>query len=306
MKWRFFTYARFSRMSNDQNEVGQARRWIHRLPGIESNGITTRTVSLGIFFVLFIGAFLRFWYLAELWNNPMATSAAQSDIFDQYRYMKPAQEFASGHWLGTELVFYSPAYSYLIAVLFTFFPRTSNTVFVFQILLGLVGVYVIYRSARLLFGNRMVGLASAALAAVYSPFLFYDCEVLRSSVITYLNLFGFYFLLKGWKKKRAKDLLPAGVMLGLSVAIQPNALPFLIVPGLLLGKPRARPLGVRMALLFLLGMAIPIAPLVVRNMVVGGKLVISTQGTEVFWAGNAYNSRGIGFLEVIRKPFLYS
>ncbi len=249
----------------------------------------------GILIVLLIAAFLRFWYLAELWNNPMPNAAARYDIFDQYRFMKLAQEFADGHWLGTELTFYSPAYSYLIAVLFTLFPRTSNTVFVFQVLLGLVAVYVIYRSARLLFENRAVGLASAALAAVYSPFLFYDCEVLRSSVITYLNLFGFYFLLKGWKKKRAKDLLPAGVLLGLSVAIQPNALPFFIVPGLLLGKPSAHRLGTRMGLLILLGMAIPIVPLVVRNAVVGGRPVISTQGAEVFWAGNAYNSLGVGF-----------
>ncbi len=244
--------------------------------------------------VLLTAAFLRFWYLIELQGNPLPYFVTQHSTFDEYRFMSLALEFVRGNWLGSHATFYSPGYSYLIAALFTFFPQTINTVFIFQILLGLMAVYILYRSACLLFEDRAVGLVSAAIAAVYAPFIFYECQVLRSCVITYSSLFGFYFLLRGWKKGRMKDLLCAGGMMGLSTVVQPNALPLFIVPGLVVGKSRRNQGRIRGVLLFLLGMAILVLPLMLRNLAVGGEFVISSQGLEVFWQGNAPDSSGVG------------
>lgn len=243
---------------------------------------------------LLLAAVLRFIYLAQIQSNPLPFFIIKWSAFDQHSFMKLVNEFVKGNWLGSEVTRYSPAYSYLMAALFKIFGQNINVVFVFQILLGLVAIYVFYKIAVLLFNNKKVGLLAACIAALYSPLIFYECIMLRAVIIAYSNLLGFYFLLKAIKKDRIKCFFIAGIMIGISMIIRPNILPLFIMPYIFIVIKKTYKQKLFYTLLFILGLIVIISPLTLRNKMLGKNVLISFQGPSAFWVGNTYITPGIG------------
>ena len=210
--------------------------------------------------------------------------------------MESTNEFLKGNWLGSQVPpRYSLAYSYLIAFLYTFFPQNINTLFVFQILLGLLAVYVFYRTGSLLFGNKNVGLIAAFIAAFYSPFLFQECNMERGAIIAYANLFGFYFLLKAVRKHKLRYFFFAGLMIGISTVMRGNILFPFIVANILFMTKKLYKFKIVSILIFSVGILLITSPLSIRNKIVGNTFLIEPRTIENFWIGNTYDSPGVGF-----------
>ena len=246
--------------------------------------------------ILILAAALRFFYLAQIQNNPLPEYVTTSKVFDQYRFIESAKEFLKGNWLGLQVPpRYSLAYSYLIAFLYTFFPQNINTLFIFQVLLGLVAVYVFYRTGSLLFGNKNVGLIAAFIAALYSPFLFQECNMERGAIIAYANLLGFYFLLKAVRKHKLRYFFFSGLAIGVSTVLRGNILFPFIVAYILFMIKKLYKFKMVSILLFSIGVLLITSPLSIRNKIVGNTFLIEPQTIENFWIGNTYDSPGVGF-----------
>lgn len=243
--------------------------------------------------IIVLAVILRFSFLLEVQSNPMPWMVAHDPVFDQYNYLTMAQDILRHNWLGSEHPGHSPVYSYLIAVLFSIFGSDMNVIFVFQILYGVLGVYLFYRCAALLFLNKNLGLVAAFTAACYSPFIYYECALLRESVIGYTNLAAFFFFLLAFRKGKKRNYFFAGMMSALSLILRAGVMPVCMLAYVFfVGENWKRRLT--FFLFALAGMLVIIAPLTVRNYVSGFKAVTETSGPTLFWLGNSYDSPGIG------------
>lgn len=251
-----------------------------------------RTWQIAIFLVLALASTIRILYLAAAHNDILLRHIITSDIFDQYRFMKPVLEIINGNWLGPK-TFYSLSYSYTIALLYLLFPKDISTVFAFQVILGITAVYVSYRAARLLFKNKAVGFIAAFIISLYAPLVFKECDIERGAIIAYTNLFCFYFLLKALKKVKVKYFFLSGLILGFSMVIRPNILPFFIVPYIFFAVKKSFKTKIFSILIFVLGIMLLVTPFGLRNMKLGQGFTIEPQGIEAFWIGNAHDSPGI-------------
>ncbi|HXO42283.1 MAG TPA: glycosyltransferase family 39 protein, partial [Thermoanaerobaculia bacterium] len=104
-------------------------------------------------------------------------------VMDSWEYDRWAREIAGGDWLGhgRGVFFQAPLYPYLLAILYKAVGPHLDAAYLAQIGLAVAGCYALYRAGRAMAGEQ-AGLAAAALAAVYGPFLFYDVQLLKESL----------------------------------------------------------------------------------------------------------------------------
>ncbi len=263
---------------------------IPAIPAETKDRSYTRPILLAI---LFLAAILRFTFLVELQSNPMPVMVSQDYRFDQFNYVSMAQDLVDNHWLGSKHPGHSPVYSYLIAVIYSIFGPNMNFVFIFQILYGILAVYLFYRCATLLFNNKNLGLLTAFVAATYSPFIYYECALLREAMVGYTNLTAFFFFLLALRKGKSKNYFIAGMMTALSFIIRAGIMPFFALAYVAIASQGQWKKRLQNTLLVLTGMAIIVLPLTIRNYVSGFKAVSETSGPTLFWLGNSFDSPGI-------------
>lgn len=213
---------------------------------------------------------------------------------DSQEYDRWAQEIAGGDWLGSRVFFQAPLYPYVLATVYTVAGRSLDAVYLLQILTAVAGIWALYRAAREMADER-VGLLAALLATLYGPFLFYDVQLLKESFAVTVTC----FLLWALAAARARDggfgrWLGAGVLLGILALLRENAL--LLVPFLVpLAWSRERKMAglVRHGGALVAGLALALAPVALRNGIVGGDFLPTTfQGGVNFWIGNNPDADG--------------
>ena len=249
--------------------------------------------ALPIAVILGIALVLRLAHWAAVRRAPFIGELAM----DSSEYDRWAREIAGGDWLGhgRGVFFQAPLYPYLLALLYKAVGPRLDAAYLAQIGLAVAGCYALYRAGRAMAGER-AGLAAAALAAVYGPFLFYDVQLLKESLAVTVVCFLLWTLAwaasagsgaaVGAHRGTAGRWLLAGSLLGVLALLRENAL--LVVPFLL---PLAWSGGQRgragRAAAFLAGVALALAPVALRNGLVGGDFLPTTsQGGVNFFIGN--------------------
>jgi tetratricopeptide (TPR) repeat protein len=229
-------------------------------------------------------------------------------VMDSQEYDRWARGIAAGDWLGSGVFFQAPLYPYLVAAIYRIAGARPDAVYLFQIVLSVAGIYALYRAARLMAGER-TGLAAAGLAAVYGPLVFYDVQLLKESPATAVVCFLLWTIAAareehtrrspaqddgaGGRTKEGGLWLLAGLLMGALTLLRENAL---LVAPLLLPLAWGRPYGVEGSRLraagwrsgaFVLGIALALAPVALRNGRVGGSYLPTTfQGGVNFFIGN--------------------
>ena len=129
------------------------------------------------------------------------------------------------------------------------------------------------------------GWIAAAAAALYGPFLYFEGELLPASLAVFLNALALTALLWAADARSTGRWLAAGLLLGLAALNVPSVL--LFVPAALLwARLRARASLPALGAL-ILGLALAIAPVTLRNRIVGGEWVpISYNAGINFYIGN--------------------
>lgn len=219
-------------------------------------------------------------------------------VMDSQEYDRWARQIAGGDWLGSEVFFQAPLYPYLLALLYRIFGASLDAVYLFQIALSVAGIYALFRAGLEMAGEG-VGLAAAGLASIYGPFLFYDVQILKESPAVAVTSFLLWALAAARARPSFGRWLGAGVLAGVLALLRENAL--LLVPILaLLAWPRSAPSDrpparglLRHGGALLLGTALALLPVALRNAWVGGEpLPTTSQGGVNFYIGN--NARADG------------
>jgi len=199
---------------------------------------------------------------------------------DSQEYDRWAQEIAGGAWLGSQVFFQAPLYPYLLAAVYAVVGRSLDAIYLLQIAAAIAGIWALYQATREMADER-AGLVAAGLAAVYGPFLFYDVQLLKESLAVTVTCFLLWALV-------SRRWLAAGILLGVLALLRENAL--LLLPFLLplaWTRKRRRAGFLRAGGALVAGLLLALAPVAVRNGLVGGDFLPTTfQGGVNFWIGN--------------------
>ena len=199
-------------------------------------------------------------------------------------------------WWGGRTVFHqAPLYTYALAAMRLVAGDGFWGIGLCQAMLGVANVALVYLLAARLFGGAAPVIAALG-AALYGPFLLHETLVLRDTLGVTLSLLLLWWL-AGCDDARALPWLVAGWLFALALLAREATLVFGPFVALWIARrfgrhPRAL---ATVALAFVAGVSVGLAPLVARNVVVGAPpLSLSTRGIEAFVYGNAADSAVIG------------
>jgi len=206
-------------------------------------------------------------------------------VLDSAEYDRWARTLAAGDWLGSEPFFQAPLYPYLIGLVYRL-AATPHAVYLLQIAAALAGLWCLARAGARL-ADEWTGLAAAALAGLYAPFVLHDVQLLKESFAVALVAALLWAVAAARASGRGRAWLLAGAAGGLLVLLRENALaalPLLLPLAWRRGEYRA---SLGRGLLFLVGIALPLLPVAARNAWVGGGLLPTTyQGGANYYIGN--------------------
>lgn len=232
--------------------------------------------------VLLVAAALRLAHWGAVRDEPFFARLAM----DSQEYDRWARELAAGEWLGVEPFFQAPLYPYLLGIVYLA-GGGLDAVYLLQIAIALAGLWALARAGGELAGERL-GLVAAGLGAVYLPFLFYDVQLLKTSLAVSSASLLLWLLVRARRLGTPSSFLAAGIVAGLLALLRENLL--LVVPFLLplvwrRGEESRRTLLRAAALVG--GLALPLVPVALRNAALGGGFLPTTsQGGVNFWIGN--------------------
>ncbi|MCK4511253.1 glycosyltransferase family 39 protein, partial [bacterium] len=162
--------------------------------------------------VVFAVAFLlRAIYTYQVRYTPFfQTLGLDAKFYDQW-----AKDIAGGT-AERGAFFMTPLYSYFLATVYRLFGRDLLLVRMIQAGLGAATASLVYLLGRDLF-DRRVGLLAGLLTAGYGALIFYDCSVLLTPLLVFLNVLAVYLILRADASGKPIHYLAAGVALGLAI-----------------------------------------------------------------------------------------
>ncbi len=189
----------------------------------------------------------------------------------------------------------SPLYPFVLAGLLRAFAGSLAAVRFAQAVIGTASVFLIAMLARAAVGRR-AAVATAYLAAMYIPFIFFESEVLEITLVIALVTAMLLVLARRRPSAGPVSALVAGVLLGLASLGKPNLLLFAPVGSVLLfalGEgPRARRAAPAAA--FFLAAGLTILPATIHNFRASGDLIpVSSNGGINLFIGNHPGASGM-------------
>lgn len=244
------------------------------------------------FLVIFLTAVsLRGVYLYQVRSCPFFGHEIMDPLFHRHW----GEAIAAGRTFMEGPYFRAPLYPWFLGAVYRIFGQTDLAPRIIQIVVGSLSCGLVYLIGRQAF-TRRVGILAGLAAASYWMFLYFEAELLIVCLAVFLDLLLIWLLVTIQDRRSAWLWLMAGAVLGLSAIARPTILLFapgvLIWLGVLHRSSRRR--ASSYAACFILGCALFIAPVTVRNYVVGGdRVLISSAAGVNFFIGNNPRSDGM-------------
>ncbi len=265
-----------------------------------------RDVLRAVLLIALVALAVRVAYIVEVRAHPlMTTTTGDSQVYDIR-----AVEIAGGQWVAGDVFFHSsPAYPYILGVIYAIFGQSYTAVRLIQSLFGVGSCLLLWSIARTLFGAKQ-GIIAGLLAALYVPFIFFDAEILMITYVIFFALLSVWFLLRYQESEKLWFALAAGAAIGVSALGKPNMLLFVPAAAIWLwwffrGSDRARA-AVQAAGLVIVGTMVIIAPMTVMNAIAADDFVLtSSNGGINFWIGNNHGADGTFLVPQAMRVDLY-
>ena len=215
---------------------------------------------------------------------------------DSVAYQQWAARLVAGDWLPAGTFYQSPLYAYFLAALEVVAGPSTWVPRLVQIVIGSVSPVLLYWIGARLFSRR-IGWIAGILLALYGPLVLEEVTLSKTTLLVATSLAGFALYLRGAATGRARDLVAAGLLFGVSVVgVGQWLLVFLAlavwVPMML--PERVPALRLRAAAAFAAGGLVFIAPMAVWNSARGGGLVLTSGDAGLnFFTGNNERATGL-------------
>ena len=244
--------------------------------------------AAGIFALALVVRLLHLWQIrtAPFFALPMG---------DAQIYSVWAGQIVKGDWLGDVVFYHPPLYAYFLAVIYKIFGEDVLFVRICQSVIGALSCVLLADTGRRLF-SKSVGVVAGLMLALYAPAIFFDGLFHKTVLAVFFLCVALWLLSKLVAEPRRYLLwLVVGLMIGCMILTRENALVF--VMGILIWLlVHHRSLGKRcliFAVMFLLGLAVVLTPVAIRNRIVGGEFHLTTSNFgRNFYIGNNENAEG--------------
>lgn len=231
---------------------------------------------------------VRLLYLRELPGNPFFAHP----IIDAAEYFGWASRLAEDFRLWDRVHIHGPLYPMLLALLMKG-GASFGGIYLFQHLLGVATLFLIYDTGRIVAG-RTAGMVALALSLLYPRFLYFEGLVLATSIVTFLDI----LLVRvatglALGAGRPSPWGIAGLIAGLSAVTRPTIL--VAAPVLLYAAFRSgrRGDGVKRALFFAAGLLVVTGAVFAWNARIGDPVLIQANGGMNFYIGNRTGGDGL-------------
>ncbi len=240
--------------------------------------------------ILTLALAVRLAYVLQMDASPLFEYPA----VDAGTYAQHAERLAAGNWLGLgEGPFWQPPfYPYFLGLIKIIIPGSFFYAARFiQALLGALVCTLVYWLGQQMFQSR-IGAIAALAAVFYGPLIFFDGELLPATLAACLDLAGLTLLVRAVRRPSSWAFLGAGLVFGLAALTVATVLSFVVAgAGWIFWYFRSRGLPLSQALkragVFPLGALLAIAPVSLRNHVIGGDTVLISHNAGVnFYIGN--------------------
>ena len=283
-----------------------------------------RRGAIGLVAIFLLALGLRLAYVFQIGEE---SPFFDVPMVDARTYVEQAEEIVGGAWAGNSEPFWQPPlYPYFLAVLFALSDENLLLPRLIQSVAGALTCVIVLLLGRQVFGAK-VGWLAAGMAALYGPFIYFEGELLPVGLAVCLDGALLLALLRAGKEEKAGLWFLAGLLLGFSSLLVANLL--LFVPVVLLwvlfflplpssaisttAKPFWKQVWLQRRLQiagFLLGIVLVLAPVTLRNRLVGGEWVLVSYNAGVnFFIGNnphydeTVNTRpGRAWVELVNTP----
>jgi 4-amino-4-deoxy-L-arabinose transferase-like glycosyltransferase len=249
--------------------------------------------------VFLVALVLRIGHVFALRSSPYFTHP----VLDADTYYSAARALASGQGWAEKVFWQPPGYSYfLAAILWLTGPGFLAPRLVQAVLGALTAAFTCAIGCRV-FG-RAVGLGAGLIVALYGLLIYYDGEFLTPSLTICLQMATFYCATRAQHERRGIDWLATGLLGGLTVIVTATTL--VVLPVLAVAARRR-------AGWLILGAALAIAPVTLRNWTEGGEFVLisSNAGINLYLGNNARYDATVGmrpgrdWQALVRAPSLH-
>ncbi len=266
--------------------------------------------AVGLIVVLALG--LR---LACAWQTRQVPTARYL-VGDALGYYQWAQRIAAGDWVGAQGFYQAPLYPYLLAIAFKIFGEGVWTIRVLQAVWGAAACGCLALGTSWLF-HRRAGLVAGWVLALYAPAIYFDGIVQKASLTGLLVCAliaaiawqvsplpsGEGLGVRALLARRWLSLAVVGLLIGLLSITRENALIWvpvlaiwawrLPIANCRLPNESSRIARLQAVGFLVIGLAIVLFPVALRNRVVSGEWSVSTfQAGPNFYIGNHRGADG--------------
>src|SRR5581483_8265785 len=206
---------------------------------------------------------------------------------DSRGYDEWARRIAGGDWIGRDVFYQAPLYPYFLGVIYAVAGRSLLAVRVCQAIVGSCSCVLLAAAARRLF-SPAAGLIAGLMLALYAPAIFFDGLLQKSFLDVFFVSLALWLIASAGRFTMWR-WLTLGLALGGLGLTRENALVFIVV----IVMWAALRFGARAAAVVMLGTAMFLVPVAVRNEIVGGGFYLTTsQFGPNFFIGNHAGADG--------------
>lgn len=266
----------------------------HNNKALRSSKGKLNQFPLFLFLILALSFLVRLAFILEIENTPFILRP----ISDAKLYYEWAIGIVSSNFTGNEVFFMSPAYPYILAMIFSIFGKSIFLVQLVQLLVSVINVYLIYLIGKKLF-NQKVGFIAGIIATFFDSLIFYNVVLLSECFQTFIVTFILLIITYKPFKKVGLNYFLIGLLFGISALFRANILLVGVITVIVLlishyNENRLKSILLKNALLFSFGLLLPILPVTIRNYIVGNELVIITANGGInFYIGNNEKASGV-------------
>jgi tetratricopeptide (TPR) repeat protein len=249
---------------------------------------------------------------------------------DSRSYDEWARTIAGGDWIGRDVFYQAPLYAYFLGVVYAIGGHHLLLVRILQVILGSIACVLLALAGERFFSRR-VGLVAGSILALYAPAIFFDGLIQKSTLDVFFVCLALWLMsrivtvrleadtttdsratvrltadttserhpsVRGVRlqpdlqpeRPREGSWLALGLAIGALTLTRENAIVF---TGVFVLWALTRPDRARAVATFLLGVAIVVLPVAIRNSVIGGGFYLTTsQFGPNFYIGNNPRSNG--------------
>jgi len=266
--------------------------------------VSKRRLCGGILLVFVFALGVRLVHYRQSIQTPMVLDVDRFRMIDSIYYDVQAKRIVGGERLGSEAFFVAPAYEYWLAFWYAILGERPVRVFFVQAVLGAATCGLIFGAGYLLFGPLAAAVAGV-LSACFGLFMYYETLLMPNGLILALHVAALLALCSVARWPTVWRCVVSGVLIGLSAISHGTGL--LLLPVVMLwfwlgSAPGTKEQRIVRGALILGAAVLTIAPVTVRNYVVGGDLVLLTSnGGLNLYIGN--NPEATGSFIKYRFPY---